>query len=87
MSEHLGNSTELSQFKEEMMLQLAKHALTKENIRDEELAEVFELTTMEIHERLQRILTEGPDVMSHQCVHIANYCLFLWLKLKEQREK
>ena len=84
--EHLGTVSELDSFKEAMMLELAKHALTKTNIREDELVNVLELTTAEIHQRLQRILTEGPDVMSNQCIHIANYCMFLWLKLEEAKK-
>ena len=85
MSEHLGTAFELDSFRNEMMIQLARHALTKRNIRDDDLTDVFELSTEEIHQRLDKILTEGPDVMERQCIHIANYCLFLWLKLKESK--
>lgn len=73
-------------FMDYMRIALIDHEENKESLSDYTLGEAWDLTTQEIKHRLDKILLEGPDEMEKQCIHIANYCMFLWLKLREEKK-
>lgn len=82
-SEHLMNQNDFARFFQEMWLELEKHKDEKTGIKNWPLDQVWKLSVDEIEERLHKIRTQSPDVIHKQCLHIANYCYFLWCKTEQ----
>ena len=84
--EHLMNQEVLNTFKTEMWNQLVKHQNEKVGIKNWEPIDVYELCRDEIRLRAEVIASSDPDEVRKQCIHIANYCFFLWQKMIELRQ-
>jgi hypothetical protein len=96
---HLGNDGEILAFQTEMIRQLRTHEQEKHSMRTWSLTAVLENDLISIENRLVKLqklykqirdLNEN-DVESYQIrleiakqsIHIANYCMFNWLKAVE----
>ena len=84
--EHLMSQETLGYFFQEMWTMLEKHKSEKIGIRNWEPLDVYELCRDEIRQRAEIISSSDPDEVRKQCIHIANYCYFLWQKMIELRE-
>lgn len=81
-SDHLGTREEILDFSHEMAEQLWKHKGERKGLRDVPYREVRELTVDELLKRIPALRDGEMKAVNKQCVHIANFVLFLWLKSK-----
>src|ERR1700690_4379069 len=73
-------------FRQAMEDELHKHNDEKFSLDSYDASDVFLLTVHNIEDRLHNIKNFGPEIMEKECIHIANYCMFLWMKLQELKK-
>jgi len=90
MEQHLGTAHELTWFAMNMAEQLEIHQKEKTPLREVDLRDVIDLCLNEIkvrHEKLSDLSAlpesqERNDELVKQSIHIANYCMMLFLRTK-----
>lgn len=81
--EHMMNSADVHAFADAMLIELEKHKAEKTGLKNSNPDFVWNLVLAEIETRLEVLKDSNPDEMEKQCVHMANYLFFLWMKMKE----
>lgn len=77
------SSQDVHAFADAMLVELEKHKADKPGLKNANPDMVWNLVITEIEQRLDILKDSNPDEMEKQCVHMANYLFFLWMKMKE----